>query len=75
MIITRMLRAVPYVLGAAALGLIVGIVFMLPPLLTASVTAAGTAILIGRDIWRERHTWDELERKYTENGLNIHDQL
>ena len=73
MIFRRAVRAVPFVLLSAAAGFLISLVFGFPPFIGAAGCAVGTAILIGRDIWRERKVWDDLEQRFAQSGLDIRD--
>ena len=75
MLLRRSIRAIPYVLLAAVFGATVGFVWGFSPLIGAGACAGLLAVLIGRDIWRERHAWNDLEQDYARRGFEIRDLM
>lgn len=73
MIMFRALRAIPYVLFAAAAGSLWSLAFGFPVWLGAVLWAAIVSAMIGRDIWKQRHDWNDLNERIESCGRKISD--
>lgn len=71
MIIRRSIRAIPYLILSALAGLSIGWAIDANLWLSSIGAALFFALLAGRDIWKDRHIWNDMEKRGRAVGLDI----